>query len=105
SGGEHVDVARQGLAQAIFSQFKLITALQIHPELGGVAKEAAEAQRGVSGDSSLCEHNFIDAARRDMDGLSQAVLAQVQRFEKLEGEYFTGMNRRHFAKLAAHSAP
>src|SRR5208283_1641675 len=71
---------------------EIVTALQADPELGGVAKVAAQAQSGVSGNAALATHKIVNPRSRDMQFLGQPVSRQTERFHELRAEDFSRMN-------------
>lgn len=79
----HPNFLVQSIGQRIACRFKLVSCLEIHPELGFHAEEAPQPQRGVGRDASFSVNNLIDATRWHTDGLSHTVLADLHWFEKI----------------------
>ena len=68
--------------------------LQVEPEASRVAKEAAQAQRGVCSDGPLAEDDLVDPSGRNTQTLGETVLRDVERLEKFLVEDLARMNGR-----------
>lgn len=71
---------------------EFVFALEVHPELGGVAEVAAESDRGIGGDAAFAVDDLVDASRRDADGDGHPVLGDSQGIEELVLEHLTGVD-------------
>lgn len=87
----HLDFLVQPIGKRFSSRFKIVMRLEIHPELCFHLEEAAESQGRIGRDPSLTMDNLIDAARRNANGLSQAVLTYLHRLQEILQQDFTGM--------------
>ena len=65
--------------------------LQPEKESFRQAKIAGKPQIGIGGDIPLAEHDFVDAAGRDVNRACQCVLAETHRLEELFEQDFAGM--------------
>ena len=81
---------------------KLITGLQIEPELSGGSEKFAQTDRGVRRDRPLAVHDFVDPARRDADFPRQSVLGNAQWLQKFNSKYLAGMDRRKIFFIVCH---
>jgi hypothetical protein len=68
--------------------------LQVKPELGLHAKEAAKAERRVGGYGAPAMHNLIDPAGGYANILGQAILGDTHRFQELGYQYLAGVDGR-----------
>ena len=66
--------------------------LEIQPDFGRPTEIALKTKGGVNGESPLALHNFVDAARWDADVLSDSILGQAERDQKIFAEDFAGMD-------------
>src|SRR5438067_13412162 len=81
---------------------QIISSLEVEPEAIARPEVPSEPERRIGGDGSRPVHNLIDAARGHTNVLSQSVLRNTERLEKIEREYFARMDRREFAR-SCHS--
>ena len=73
---------------------QVVVGLEVHPEAGRGAEEAAQAQRRVGGDGALAQHDLVDPPRRHVQRAGQPGLAQGHRFEKVLAQDLTGVDGR-----------
>src|ERR1700730_8567973 len=64
---------------------------------------ACEPQIGVGGDIALAEHDLVDAARSDVNGTCQGVLAEGHRLKELFEQDFAGVMIVNFPDISSSS--
>lgn len=82
------------VSQPVLFHFQVVLALEAHPELRGVAKEAREQQRRFCRDGSLPVDDRVYPASVHADSLRQPILRDTQGTEEFLHKDFTGMNGR-----------
>lgn len=92
SGRMHPHFLVQPIGKRFSSRFKIVPGLEVHPELSLHLEESAQSQRRISRDPPLSVDDLIDTARRDANGLSQAVLTQLHRLEEILQQDLTRMD-------------
>ena len=75
----------------VSSEVQVIHLLKVQPEIGGCAECPPDAQCRIGRDCATAMNDFIDAARRHVDRLCQAVLADFQFLKKFR-QVLAGMN-------------
>jgi hypothetical protein len=70
---------------------QIIVHLQAEKEAFRQAEIAREPKVSVGSNISLAQHDLVDAARRDVNGTRQRVLAEAHRLEELFEQDFAGM--------------
>jgi hypothetical protein len=79
---------------------KIMSGLQVHPELGRVLEVTGKQKRGLGSDAALPAHQFIHPVERDMQSAGEAGLSKPQRVEELLEQNLAGMGGD--AKLWQH---
>jgi len=62
-----MDLIEDGYETVAFD-LKVVAALEVHPEALGGSEVPCQAQRGVGADTPLAVHDFVDPARRYVNG-------------------------------------
>jgi hypothetical protein len=86
-------------SETILLNLEVVVGLKVQPELRRVTKILCQAERGVSRQGPLPEHDLVDTTARNTDVFGQTVLAEPKRLQELLKENFARMDRRN---LGAH---
>ena len=90
----------QPFRQAVLRGFKVVLALQPHPEASGVPEEAREQQSGLRRDSPLSMDYGVNPAHIHANSLGKAVLGDAHWLEKLLIEDLPRMYWRQLLLIA-----
>ena len=84
-----------GEAFAVFGQrAEVAFHLEAIPEVFGLPEEGAEADRHGRGDRAAAEDDFVDGARRHIDGAGHGILRDSHGFEVFLQQDFSGRDGR-----------
>src|SRR5699024_1589903 len=64
-----------------FSLVTSVARLKVHPEVGRLVESSAQPYGRVRRNRSFAMHDFVDASRRHMERLGQAVLGNAEFFK------------------------
>jgi hypothetical protein len=69
---------------------EICAALRVQPEIGAVAKDAAENKSRIGGNDAAITAEFIDVLSRQAGSFCKVRLANAERLHKLFREYLSG---------------
>ena len=79
---------------------QIVHPLEIQPVFGRRAERLADAQRRIGCNGPAAVNDFVDPARRDVDGRGQAILADLEFLEKFR-QMLARMNRFGYSTWGA----
>jgi hypothetical protein len=77
------DLPLEAVTEAVAFHIEVVCSLQIQPEPIRGAEEPGQAKSGIRAHRTRTVHNLVDTPGRNAEALREAVLAQIQRLEKL----------------------
>ncbi len=77
----------------LFGHAKVISGLQVKPELRASAEITGKPQGGIGGDAALFPHDVIDAWGWNLQSHCQGIGRHSQRVQVFLTQYFAGMDR------------
>src|SRR6185436_12709670 len=97
--GHRSDLPVDLCGEPLLRLFEIEVDLQPQPKPLGGSKVSSQAKGRLGRDRPLCEHDFVDSPRRDLDLACQPVLADPQRLQELIEKDLAGMD---VGELLAH---
>lgn len=79
-------------AQYLLCRDKLVSGLQVHPELRGCPEKLAQPYGHISADAGFLEKNVIDSLGVHIDRLGEPIARHIHGLKELMLQYLAGVN-------------
>lgn len=102
---ERFDVVEDLAFLLVAGNAEVVVGLEAGPHFGAGAEVAGQAQGGVGTDAALFEHDFVDAARGDIQGAGERILGQAMRVHEFLTQNFARMDGGQFVRSHVSGSP